>query len=473
MKTDKNYNRGTESCCFCVCCSCKIKKHGKLQIIMSQAKIFHIIPLLFLILLASHLDCNAGDNPFPHYKVLEPNVAFWKKVYSEYSYNQSIIHDKSNPMLIYTVLDFEDSSSPYARKARRKREKAVCRKYSHILRGLASGRQPVTSEERKVAALFGSNPDVRRLRQAADGIRCQRGQKDRFLQGVERSGAYIDAMKELFRSYGLPEELCYLPHVESSFRHWARSKCGAAGMWQFMRGTARRFITVNYLVDERLDPMVSTRAAAELLLDNYQKLGTWPLAITAYNHGAAGMERALRQKGSFEKIVAEYRGRRFKFASRNFYAEFLAAKEVAENYRRNPQGIQYHAPMQAVTVHMPSYISFADLSAMLNVPPSELHELNPALRRPILSGEKYIPKGYGVRVPLLDSSSFALALLPGEDTAIFKTCQKMGRHYRVRRGDTAHKIARRHGVSLKRLAAANGLDSRYRIYAGQTLRLPF
>ncbi len=414
-----------------------------------------------------------ADEPFPHYKVLEPNVAFWKKVYSEYSYKKSVIHDKSNPMLIYSVMEFDDSASARARKERRKKEKAECRKYSRILRSLAAGRPPATADERRVAALFGKNADSRRLRKAADSVRCQRGQKDRFLEGVERSGAYIDAMRQVFRSYGIPEDLCYLPHVESSFRHWARSKCGAAGMWQFMKWTAKRFIKVNYLVDERLDPMMSTRAAAELLLDNYQKLGSWPLAITAYNHGAAGMERALRQKGSFEKIISEYRGRRFKFASRNFYAEFLAAREVAEKYRRNAHGVVSHTPVEAVTVHMPSYISFTDLSTMLNVPPSELQELNPALKRPLLTGEKYIPQGYGVRLPVLDTSNLPLALLPGEETAAFKTCQKIDRHYRVRRGDTAHKIARRHGVSLKRLAVLNGLDSRYRIYAGQTLRLPF
>ncbi len=440
---------------------------------MRSIIIFLASALLTFTCISMSSECVAADEPFPHYKVLELNVAFWKKVYSEYTYSQSVIHDKSNPMLIYSVLEFDDSKSAKARKARRKREKAACRKYSHILRALAAGKAPSNADEKRVAALFGSRPDKKLLRRAADSVRCQRGQKDRFIEGVERSGAYLDAMREIFRSYGIPEDLCYLPHVESSFRHWARSKCGAAGMWQFMRWTAKRFIKVNYLVDERLDPMKSTRAAAELLLDNYQKLGSWPLAITAYNHGAAGMERALRQKGSFDRIIAEYRGRRFKFASRNFYAEFLAAREVAEHYRRNPERVTYHAPVEAVTVRMPSYISFTDLATMLNVPPSELQELNPALKRPLLTGEKYIPQGYEIRVPALDTSDFALSLLPGEDTSVFKTCQKIDRHYRVRRGDTAHKIARRHGVSLKRLAVLNGLDSRYRIYAGQTLRLPF
>ena len=83
-----------------------------------------------------------------------------------------------------------------------------------------------------------------------------------------------------------------LPHVESSFNAAAYSKVGAAGLWQFMRSTGRRYMRVDDAVDERLDPYRSTEAAAQLLAYNYRVLGSWPLALTAYNHGAAGMRRA-------------------------------------------------------------------------------------------------------------------------------------------------------------------------------------
>ena len=411
---------------------------------------------------------------FPRYKVIEPNIAFWKKIYSQYTLSQSVIHDKSNLDIIYDVLTFDNSNTEQARKKRRKMEKAACKKYSRILRLLASGKKPVTPDEKRVAALFGKSADRKVLRRAAKNVRCQRGQKDRFLEGVKRSGAYIHAMREIFRSYGLPEDLCYLPHVESSFRHWARSKCGAAGMWQFMRGTARRFIRVDHLIDERLDPFVSTRAAAEFLLDNYEKLGSWPLAITAYNHGAAGMERALREKGSFEKIIKEYRGRRFKFASKNFYAEFLAAKDVAEQYMKD-NNLEFHPPVEGVTVKVPAYVAFLDLAHLTGVAPCELKALNPALGRSIINGKFYIPAGYEIRLPVLDSSDLALAMAAHtlEDGGkIWYAYQKRPRRYRVRRGDTARKIAARHGVSLKSLAVLNGLDRRFTIYAGQYLHLP-
>ncbi len=358
---------------------------------------------------------------FPHYSVIEPNVSFWKKIYSEYSINQSVIHDKSNPAIIYDVLEFQDNQDRKAKEARRKSEKAAVRKYSQILRHLAAGRPALTDEEKRVAALFGQAADLRTFKKAARNIRCQRGLKERFLEGIKISGAYIHEMRDTFRSYGLPEDLCYLPHVESSFRHWARSKCGAAGMWQFMRSTAKRFIRVDHLVDERIDPFRSTRAAAELLYDNYEKLGSWPLAITAYNHGAAGMERAVQKHGNFENIIRNYKGRRFKFASRNFYAEFLAARQVAKEYSNDPD-IEYQPPVQGVMVKMPAYVSFIGLANLLNIAPSTLHALNPGLKRPVLNGDLYIPEGYEMRLPILDSDSFPIAMAAeksGEACKIF------------------------------------------------------
>lgn len=426
--------------------------------------------LVSIYLLALPFVCGGADL-FPHCEVLKPNVKFWKKIYSEYDYKQTVIHDKSTPLIIYQVLDFNNDRSLSALKVRQRMEKTACRRYRGMLLGLASGRKPSTSEEKRIIAMFGKVCDAGRLRRAAGSIRCQRGQKDRFLEGVIRSGAYIRDMRRIFSMYGLPEELCYLPHVESSFQPYARSKCGAAGMWQFMKGTGRRFLRIDYLVDERFDPMVSTRAAAELLYDNYQRLGSWPLAITAYNHGTAGMERALRKMGSFEKIITEHRGRRFKFASKNFYAEFLAAKEIAEHYAENPQGVKQDVPEKTLLVNMPGYVSFMELATLLNLAPSELEKLNPALRKPVLCAERYIPAGYQIRLPLLDGSAFSLAMAAG-DRPVFMAAQRRGGMYRVRHGDTAILVARRHGVSLRKLASINDLDFRYTIYAGQYLRLP-
>ena len=424
----------------------------------------------------------AGSEELPRPAVLLPNIEFWKRIYTEFDSSRTVIHDKLNPLQIYIVLDFsqdeQDESATSLRK-RRKAEKHVCLEVKKALKRLAAGQGPCNELDRRILQAFGEPPSRKELEEAARNVRSQRGLRDRFLEGVVRSGAYLPEMKRIFRSYGLPEELCYLPHVESSFNVLARSKCGAAGMWQFMRGTGRRFLKINYLVDERLDPFESTRAAAELLWENYDRLGSWPLAITAYNHGAAGMERALERHGSFEKIIAEYKGKRFRFASRNFYAEFLAAVDVAQQLMDNagdepaPEGVMIEKPLLFVTARMPGYAEFTRLATMLDIPPAELQRLNPALRKPVLAGEKYIPAGYALKLPLLSANSLSLALAETGHGRLFMARQKPSRFYRVRPGDTAHLVARKHGISLKKLASTNNLDKRYTIYAGQYLKLPF
>ena len=139
-----------------------------------------------------------------------------------------------------------------------------------------------------------------------------------------RSSSYATHIAETFANLGLPPELAVLPHVESSFNANAYSKVGAAGLWQFMRSTGRRYMRVDDAVDERLDPYRSTEAAAQLLAYNYRVLGSWPLALTAYNHGAAGMRRAKESVGTddFVKINRTYNSRTFGFASRNFFPSF-------------------------------------------------------------------------------------------------------------------------------------------------------
>lgn len=110
----------------------------------------------------------------------------------------------------------------------------------------------------------------------------------------------------------------------------ARSKAGAVGLWQFIKATGKRYLTITRRRDDRRDPIRATEAAARLLKHNYEALGSWPLAITAYNHGKEGMLAARVAVGSsaIEDIISGYTGPRFGFASRNFYAEFLAALEV-------------------------------------------------------------------------------------------------------------------------------------------------
>lgn len=413
----------------------------------------------------------AEPGPFPQYECIQPNVAFWKKIYSEYTSEQGVLHDKHRLDIIYGVIELKNPDLPGGRKINRERIKIARKKYKAILSKLMRGEPPTGKLETYVADQFGPHAKAADYQAAMRNIRCQTGQKDRFQEGVIRSGAYMEKMKGIFRNAGLPEDLAYMPHVESSFNPQAYSKFGAAGVWQFTRSTGRQYMTVDYTIDERRDPIISSYAAAKLLKTNYRKLQNWPMAITAYNHGVTGMLRAQKKKGSYEAIFKEHRSRLFKFASRNFYSEFLAAREVAKNYRLYFGELKLNEPVETDDVTLQGYASLPDIARHLQIDLEDISELNPALRRPVVRGQKYVPKGYRLKLPA-DPARDWQTLMAGLSEKIFKEFQKRSRIYTVQRGDTAGEIAKIHGVRLRDLIAANNLDGRATIYVDQNLRIP-
>jgi membrane-bound lytic murein transglycosylase D len=412
----------------------------------------------------------AAAEPFPRFDAIAPNVAFWTNVYSRYPTTQVIIHDSIDLNIVYDVITVKPYDMPGARKINRSRTKRAIATYRDILNRLAANPHTEDSDCRRVAKLFGPNADAKTFRRASQQVRGQLGQKDRFRAGLIRSGAYLDEIRTILTSYGVPEDLAYLPHVESSFNPNAYSKFGAAGIWQFTRSTGKRFMQVGYVLDERRDPIRATHAAAQLLRENYEKLGSWPLAITAYNHGAAGMARARQKHGDYPAIFNSYRSRTFKFASRNFYSEFLAARQVASDHTAYFGTLDLAAPAASHTVRLDGYIRFEDLCAHYKVAPDIMKQMNPALRSPVFNDQKYVPKGYDLRLPLDAAPSGAtLAAIP---SALYQSAQKPSRFYTVQRGDTAGRIARVHGVRLSDLILANNLSARATIYPKQTLRIP-
>jgi membrane-bound lytic murein transglycosylase D len=440
--------------------------------ILNDKRFFPIVILTAILTAAVFCsDARAESDTFPVPSVIQPNVSFWTKIYTEYPSNHGVLHDSRKLNIIYGVIELMDPDLYGGRKTNKKRIKKAKKKYKAILAKLMRGQAPVGPVEQQVAGLFGPDTKPAEFRAAMRNIRCQTGQKDRFRDGVIRSGAYLDEIKRIFRSQGLPEDLSYLPHVESSFNPNAYSKFGAAGMWQFTRSTGKHYMKVGYTIDERRDPMISTYAAAKLLRHNYRKLQNWPLAMTAYNHGLSGMLRAQRKKGSYERIFTEYRSRIFKFASRNFYSEFLAAREAAKNYRQYFGDLKLDTPVKSREVVLKGYVSLPQMARHLNLKIAELRQLNPALRPPVFRGQKYVPKGYRLRLPYRNDKDWEILLAKFEDK-FYKHYQKKSRIYTVQRGDTAGEIARIHGVKLADLIAANNLNSRSTIYVNQNLRIP-
>ncbi len=407
---------------------------------------------------------------FPRPEALQPAVEFWVKVYTEVDTRSGYIHDADRVGVIYETLTL--SGDYYAdRRAMR----AARARYRKILEGLAGDRSNPSAEAQRVLALWGPDVTDKRLREAARSVRFQRGQSDRFKAGIIRSGEWNHHIEQVLRERGLPQELGVLPHVESSFNPAAYSKVGAAGIWQFTRPTGRRYLEVDYVIDERMDPFAATVAAAQLLEHNLQLTGTWPLALTAYNHGAASMRRATSELGTtdIDVIIENYDGRRFGFASRNFYPSFLAALEVSSKRDQYFGALQLTPPVDYLEVKLEEFIGAEDIARALKVDLGVLKQHNRALLDPIWQGNKRIPAGFVLRVPsdrLGVDPELVLAAIPEEKRFEEQTPDL---YHTVVRGDTVSEIARRYGHSIRDVAAMNGLNRRFTIRVGQVLRLPF
>lgn len=407
------------------------------------------------------------DTEFVRPAELEPDIAFWRRVYTEVATTGGLIHDASNLGIVYEVIELPANLSP---RQRSKRIEDTKKKYARILERLAQGAEKLTEEEKRVQALWPKNTRRARFEQASEEVRFQLGQADRFREGIIRSGAWRDHIASTFERMGLPRELAALPHVESSFNPYAYSKVGAAGMWQFMRSTGRRFLRIDSVVDERLDPYRSTEAAARFLEQNYIVLGSWPLALTAYNHGPGGMRRAKEQLGTSDitTILRNYSSRSFGFASRNFYVAFLAALEIDSDPEKFFGPIKRDPPDTSRVMKMTSFVPSSSVAAVLGLEREELRRLNPSLLPSVWNGARYIPRGFELRVPAHIDLSAALAKIERFQV----DTQLVDRQHRVRRGETLSGIASEYGVSVAMLSDLNGLRRPYLIRAGQLLDLP-
>jgi membrane-bound lytic murein transglycosylase D len=427
-----------------------------------------------LISIGALIACDApyagmGTELFPRPPEIKRAVEFWTRIYSEVDSNSGFIHDSRSLDVVYEVF-------PLAKYASPKRQQRSIRKrighYQRLLNKIArTPEEKLSREELGIKHLWGSRVTPSQLREAEKHVRFQRGQSDRVNKGLKRAATYREGIGKILREQGVPEQLAALPHVESSYNPRVRSKAGAAGLWQIMPATGRRYLRVNNVVDERLDPYKSTSAAARLLKHNYSVLKSWPLAITAYNHGLSGVRRAVRATGTsdIDSIVQQYKGRSFKFASRNFYAAFLAVHDVTSGREAEFKAKQMpDVPVVTLNTYMPA----AAIVKGLGVDQEQLEQHNPDLRPAVWRGEKYIPQSYRLHIPI----KWDIALVREQVAALEKSSGHLKQipdvSYRVQRGDNLSAIALRHSTSVETLMAMNHLRSRHRIRAGQVLQIP-
>jgi membrane-bound lytic murein transglycosylase D len=417
---------------------------------------------------------------FPVPKVLEPNVAFWRDIFGKYLSTQTVIHDSRHLDVVFSVVDMSDlerirSSAIVIERARDQRVKHEVQKYQRVLRRLAGDTHADANaaDVERVRAMYAKS--ARRAtdyRAAVERVRGQDGLRDQFGEAIRISGMFMPGIERILSAHGLPLEIKCMPFVESSFNYRARSKVGASGVWQFTASSARLYGLMKPGVDGRHDVWLAADAAARMLKANYARLDSWPLALTSYNHGVGGMARAARQLGTTDigVIADQYKSRSFRFASRNFYAEFVAAVTVYADRAVLFPGV---VPLPALTFDefTPGrYVSLVDLAGLTETDVETLEDLNPALDENVLRGRLLVPGNYPLRVPTGTQAAFqrAYAQLPSDR----KRDRQQTRTYRVARGDTLATIARRFGTTPAALQRANGLRRSSSLRVGTTLAIP-
>jgi peptidoglycan lytic transglycosylase D len=379
---------------------------------------------------------SADPDPFPLFPDLEAPVEFWKKIFAHYSVSQMVFFDPLDMAKIYEVQDVGENDLK---------------------------NNDINDARSRIAADHGV--DIER-------VKAQRGIRERTEAGLKRSGRYMNFIKRVFREQGLPEELGYLPLVESSFDINARSSVGAMGMWQFMRTTGRQYMRVDRNIDERIDPIESTRAAALYLNQAYQSLGNWPLAINSYNYGPAGLLRAVAQVESdnLVELINKYYHPYWGYAPKNFYAEFLAAVEIGNNYQQYFPGLELDPPANFREVEVRRSSSVTALASAAGLTRNEFMAWNPAVSR----NARAIPAGYRMKLPSDGSTPppiVQVATKRAEPKSPREPKIQVVRH-RVKRGETIAQIARRYGASVERILATNGIQRANLLQVGALLLIP-
>ncbi|MBY0553776.1 lytic transglycosylase domain-containing protein [bacterium] len=325
------------------------------------------------------------DSKFQVSKALKSRVNFWIKIYSHYTTTQGVFHLTDEPNSILGEIDLTDIYQDDNLSDTQKRKMIEV---------------AVKSKKAQLVKKFDLDPS---------DVRLQMGLRDRMRKAFYLSGKYLNQMEEIFAKEGLPIELTRIVFVESSFNVFAQSKVGASGLWQIMPSVARPkgYITKNY--DKRNHPIYATKLAAKIMKENYRGLKSWPLAITAYNHGFTGVKRMMKRSGSpkIEDLIDEENvTRTWGFASKNFYACFLAVLEV----ERNAPELFGDDLIKADSLNfkeykLPYHTRKAEVLRWFDGSLTRFRNMNPHLNWAAIKSKNIVPAGVPLMIP---KKNFAL-----------------------------------------------------------------
>jgi len=289
--------------------------------------------------------------------------------------------------------------------------------------------------------------------------------RDRFALYLSRSGKYLEIMKEILRKKDVPEDIVFLSLIESGFNPHAYSIAHAAGPWQFIASTARRYgLEIDWWKDERRDPVKSTEAAADYLKDLYDMFGSWNLAMAAYNAGEGKILKAMRRSKA-DDYWALLGTKLIRSETKEYVPRFIAASMIAAN----PQDfgfdeIEYGEPMSYEEVEISSPVDLSVAAECAGTTVDEIQRLNPELRRWCTPPDA--PQ-YTLRIPEGTKEKFLekLASVPDEERFTIEL-------YTVKKGDTFKKIGRKTGIPVQVILSLNATEKVMPLRAGSTIYLP-
>jgi membrane-bound lytic murein transglycosylase D len=288
--------------------------------------------------------------------------------------------------------------------------------------------------------------------------------KNLFEPGMVRSGRYVPMIRRIFREEGVPQDLCYLAHVESAFKPNAYSRARAKGLFQFISSTGRSFgLKSDWWVDMRSDPELSARAAARYLKVLYAVYGDWYLSMAEYN-GGTRVRRAWQRSGRKADFWEIARSGQIRRETRNYVPQILAAIVLHKSPEKYGMTLERDKPIAYDTVLLTESLDLRVAARLGGTTLEDMIELNPALRR-MASPPDYAD--YPMRVPVDVGKSFKveMAKLPESEKLPWY-------HHKVKRGETLSTIAARYGASVYGIQKANSMRNPHRISVGQDLMIP-
>ena len=387
---------------------------------------------------------------------LDDKVDFWTKVYTFWDSNQVIFSDSVNPKLVYYVMDLpkipnEISAPKFSKEVAQKKDQ-IKKIVDHLQFKTEISNIDTKLYEHIKEVLKDFEFDDTKL---SDRVRNQSGLKSQFELGLKMSGSYMHEMKTMLDSMNMPQELLALVFVESLGHLHVVSHASAAGPWGFLKESAKNFgIHVNNLVDERRDPLLATKAAASYLKKSYENLKSWPLAITSYNYGYPGTLRATikLETNDLEKVLKEHYSPIFGFASKNYYAEFLAAKNILENEKKYFPNLIKDPAWKYEIVELKHPLRLTDIFAFKKITKEEIIKLNPSLSQRVLNGKEVLPTGFALRISVNKVKDFYDITNKIPVNQRINLTSLVSGKYRASGKESLHSIAKKNGISSEYLA---------------------